>query len=174
MRAPSDIKISDYPEEHLSAIAEWRSDSRVNRYLRVGYRTVEEVREWYHGYFGAAENRLFGIWADERLVGYCSIEGLDKTNRKCELGVVVGDASRWQKGIGSSAIHLLLKMAFTKLGMHRVEAIIQGDNVASARCFSRAGFQLDGRLRDAKYRDGKHMDMLVYSILSDEWHGTDA
>ena len=173
MGAPSDIKIADYPEEHLSAIAKWRSDSKVNRYLRVGYRSIEEVRQWYQSYFGSAENCLFGIWVGERLVGYCSIEGLDRSNRKCELGVVVGEPGRWRKGIGSSAILLLVKVAFTELGMHRVEALIQGDNVSSMRCFSRAGFHLDGRLRDAKCREGRFIDMLVYSILSEEWGSTD-
>ena len=36
------------------------------------------------------------------------------------------------------------------------------------QCFSHVGFQLDGRLREAKYRDGKYVDLLVYSILYDD------
>jgi RimJ/RimL family protein N-acetyltransferase len=39
----------------------------------------------------------------------------------------------------------------------------------SIHCFARAGFQCDGTLRDAKYRDGRYVDLLVYSLLDSEW-----
>lgn len=66
-------------------------------------------------------------------------------------------------------IQRLLSMAFINLRMHRVEAVIQGDNVASVRCFGRAGYLLDARLRDAKLRDDTYIDLLVYSIMDVEW-----
>lgn len=169
MNGPCDICIFDFPTENLQAIVKWRTDGDVNKYLRPGYRTLEKVKEWYHGYFSSRGNRLFAIRADDMLVGYCTIESVERSNNKCELGIVLGEKAYWRKGIGSTVIRQLLKWAFADLGMHRVEAIIQGDNVASIRCFSRVGFQLDGRLRDAKWRDGRYVDLLVYSILDEEW-----
>ena len=63
----------------------------------------------------------------------------------------------------------LLRRAFVDLRMHRVEAVIQSDNVASTKLFEAVGFHLDGRLRDAKRRDNHYVDLLVYSILESEW-----
>jgi ribosomal-protein-alanine N-acetyltransferase len=85
------------------------------------------------------------------------------------VGIVIGEKAHWRKGVGSTVIRRLLKRAFTDLGMHRVEAVIQGENVTAVRCFSRLGFHLDGRLRDAKLRDGRYVDLLVCSILEEEW-----
>ena len=84
-------------------------------------------------------------------------------------GSEIDEKDYWHKGIGSAVIRELLKRAFTELHLHRVEAVIHADNVASIRCFARAGFQRDGTLRDAKYRDGRYVDLLVYSILDSEW-----
>ena len=43
MNASSNISIADFPEESLSTIVNWRNDGEVNKYLRPGYRTFEEV-----------------------------------------------------------------------------------------------------------------------------------
>lgn len=48
------------------------------------------------------------------------------------------------KGYMSKGIALLLKEAFEVLGLHRLEANIQPDNVASIRLVSNAGFVKEG------------------------------
>ena len=165
------ITLTAFPEEALAAIAKWRSDGEVRKYLRPGYTTLAEVRTWYRDYFSAEANRLLGILVDNQLIGYCTIEHIDRDNHQCEVGIVIGEKDCWHKGIGSAVIRELLKKAFTALHLHRVEAVIHADNVASIHCFARAGFQCDGTLRDAKYRDGRYVDLLVYSILENEWIG---
>ena len=164
-----DIALTTFPEEKLAAIAKWRSDGEVHRYLRHGYTTLGEVSKWYRDYFSSEANQLLGILVDNQLIGYCTIEHIDCNNHKCEIGIVIGEKDYWHKGIGSAVVRELLKRAFTTLHMHRVEAVIHADNVASIRCFTRAGFQCDGTLRDAKYRHGRYVDLLVYSLLDSEW-----
>jgi RimJ/RimL family protein N-acetyltransferase len=164
-----DIILTTFPEEELAAIAKWRSDGEVHRYLRHGYTTLGEVSTWYRDYFSSEANQLLGILVDNQLIGYCTIEHIDCHNHNCEVGLVIGEKDYWHKGIGSAVIRELLKRAFTALRMHRVEAVIHADNVASIRCFTRAGFQRDGTLRDAKYRHGRYVDLLVYSLLDSEW-----
>ena len=163
------ITITAFPEEELSAIAKWRSDGDVNRYIRRGYTTLGEVRKWYREYFSSEANRLLGILVDDQLIGYCTIEHINLNDKKCEVGALNGEKDYWHKGIGSAVVREILKRAFTELGIHRVEAVIHADNVASIHCFARAGFHLDGTLRDAKYRNGKYIDLLLYSLLDSEW-----
>ena len=164
-----DITITAFPEEELSAIAKWRSDGAVNRYIRRGYTTLGEVSKWYRAYFSSEANRLLGILVDDQLIRYCTIEHMNLNDKKCEVGILIGEKDYWHKGIGSAVVRELLTRAFTALSMHRVEAVIHADNVASIHCFARAGFHLDGTLRDAKYRDGRYVDVLVYSLLDSEW-----
>src|SRR5690349_4609661 len=85
-----DITLTAFPEEELATIAKWRSDGEVHRYLRHGYTTLAEVSTWYHNYFSSEANQLLGILVDNQLIGYCTIEHIDRENHKCEVGIVIG------------------------------------------------------------------------------------
>ena len=61
MNDSENISIIDFPEDSLSAIVKWRNDPEINKYLRPGYRSLEEVTEWYTGHYSSHGNRLFGI-----------------------------------------------------------------------------------------------------------------
>src|SRR4030095_15678584 len=81
-----DITLTTFPEEGLAAIAKWRSDGEVHRYLRQGYTTLGEVSKWYRDYFSSEANQLLGILVDNQLIGYCTIEHIDCNNHKYEIG----------------------------------------------------------------------------------------
>jgi len=165
----TDLTIAPFPDDDLASMVKWRTDPDVNKYIRAGLRTLEAVRKWYDEYFSAAENLLFAIRLEGNLIGYCTIEHIDRDNRKCEVGIVIGEKTHWRKGIGKAALRLLLDRVFSELQMHRVEAIIYEDNAASVNCFTRVGFQFEGRLRQAKRIGGKYGDVLVYGLLRPEW-----
>src|SRR2546428_13271308 len=114
-----DITLTAFPEEELAAIAKWRSDDEVHRYLRHGYSTLGEVSTWYHDYFSAEANQLLGILVDNQLIGYCTIEHIDYDNHKCEVGIVIGEKDYWHKGIGGGLVRGILKRAITELHPHR-------------------------------------------------------
>jgi ribosomal-protein-alanine N-acetyltransferase len=164
-----DITIDDFPPDLLAAIAQWRNDPAVNRYLRQGIRTLEEVQEWYTQYFSKAENRLLAVYADKTLIGYCTLEHIDTTHRSCEIGIVIGNPDYWNKGVGASVVRRLTTLAFTRYDLHRVYAVIQGGNIASRRCFEKVGFQHEGRWRDARYVNGAFIDLHYYAMLEHEW-----
>jgi RimJ/RimL family protein N-acetyltransferase len=163
------IEISDFSIEDLPAIVNWRNDSDVNKYLRHGFRTLEEVQKWHREYFSSESNRLLAIYYKNKPIGYCTIEGIDHHNKKCEVAIVIGEKEHWHKGIGTMTIRKLTEMAFSKLHMHRIFAVINKGNSASVKCFSNAGFQYEGKLREAKYVNGRYRDLLLYSILDHEW-----
>jgi RimJ/RimL family protein N-acetyltransferase len=164
-----DLTIDDFPPDRLAAIVHWRNDPAVNRYLRQGMRTLEDVQGWYAQYFSRAENKLFAVYADKKLIGYGTLEHIDTTHRSSEIGIVIGNPAYWNKGVGASVIRRLTTLAFTVYHLHRVYAVIQGGNIASRRCFEKVGFQHEGRLRDARYVNGAFIDLHYYAMLEHEW-----
>ena len=164
-----DITIDEFPPDCLADVVHWRNDPVVNRYLRQGIRTLEEVQEWYVQYFSRAENKLFAVYADKALIGYGTLEHIDTTHRSCEIGIVIGEKQYWNKGLGARVISQLTTLAFTRYNLHRVYAVIQGGNIASRRCFEKVSFQHEGRLRDARYVNEAFIDIHYYAILEDEW-----
>jgi len=164
-----DMTIDDFPPDRLAEIVHWRNDPAINKYLRQGVRTLEEVQAWYTQYFSRAENKLFAVYADNTLIGYCTLEHMDTTHRSCEIGIVIGDSHYWNQGLGARVVKQLTTLAFTGYHLHRVYAVIQGGNTASMRCFEKVGFRHEGRLRDARYVNGEFIDIHYYAILAQEW-----
>jgi RimJ/RimL family protein N-acetyltransferase len=46
-------------------------------------------------------------------------------------------------------------------------------NVRAIRAYEKCGFKIEGRARDAIYRDGRFWDEIHMSVLAEEWEKTD-
>jgi RimJ/RimL family protein N-acetyltransferase len=165
----NNIGIEEFKESDLYLVSRWRRDPRINMYIRHGRRTLDEVQRWYRDYFSGETNKLFLISYNGNSLGYFTIEGIDHINRKCEFGIVIGEVDFHNKGIGLSVIKMMLEKAFDDMGMHRILAVINEDNAASIRCFSKAGFTLEGRHREAIITNNEYKDLLHFSIVEHEW-----
>jgi RimJ/RimL family protein N-acetyltransferase len=104
-----------------------------------------------------------------KLIGNCGVFGIDLVNRSGELGIMIGEKSEWDKGYGAETMTLLLRHGFETLNLHRVYLRVYADNVRAVRSYEKAGFTLEGRLREAVYKFGKYEDVLLMSVLRPEW-----
>ena len=69
----------------------------------------------------------------------------------------------------TEAIHLILKYAFIQLKLHRLEANVQPDNVASVALIKRAGFIREGYSRRYLKICGRWRDHERWAILAEDW-----
>jgi ribosomal-protein-alanine N-acetyltransferase len=83
-------------------------------------------------------------------------------------GYMVG-APYARQGFATEALQLVLRFAFKKLKLHRVEANIQPDNVASIALVKRAGFKCEGRSPRYLKISGKWRDHERWAILVEDW-----
>lgn len=164
------LEIEYFPKSELQLIVKWRSDDRINKFLRQGMRLLTEIENWYTNYFSISENELYGIKLDGSFVGYFTIEHIDLKNKNCEFGIVIGENDLHNKGIGTTVLNRMLGKAFSQMGMHRVYAIIQDGNIASEKCFLKSGFILEGKHRESRFINIQYIDILIYSILENEWN----
>lgn len=64
---------------------------------------------------------------------------------------------------------LILRYAFHELNLNRVGLDVIEYNERGIRAYQKAGFQLEGRVRQAVHRDGKIYDRINMGILRSEW-----
>ena len=102
---------------------------------------------------------------DDRLVGTCTLAGLDAGNRRAEIGFALG-RDAWGHGYMTHAATALLDYAFTELRLHRIEADVDPDNAASVRLLERLGFVREGRLRERWLVHGRPQDSLLMGLLA--------
>lgn len=130
-----------------------------------------EEREWLEGIHKQEGEFLFGVALreEERLIGSCGLHRASLPNRSAELGILIGDPAFHGKGYGAEAIGLLLEYGFNSLGLHRVGLRVYANNERGIRCYEKCGFRREGAAREARWWDGKWLDILEYGVLEGEW-----
>jgi RimJ/RimL family protein N-acetyltransferase len=103
-----------------------------------------------------------------KLIGSCGFFNLDQRNRSSEFGIMIGDKSYWDRGYGTEAVRLLCQHGFNTLNLNRIYLRVLENNPRAIRAYEKAGFTHEGRQRQAEFRKGKYIDMLVMSMLKGE------
>lgn len=106
---------------------------------------------------------------DGRLVGSIGLFMIErKALQSGTTGYLVG-APYVRRGYATEALQLILRFAFRRLKLHRIEANIQPGNVASIALVKRAGFKREGYSpRYVKIR-GRWRDHERWAILVENW-----
>ncbi len=89
------------------------------------------------------------------------------THEKAEIGYWLLPHF-WRKGIMPEVIPVMIRHLFAHWKLHRLEAIIEDGNETSWRLAEKLGFKYEGKLREAEIKNGKRIDLLLYSLLASE------
>jgi RimJ/RimL family protein N-acetyltransferase len=106
---------------------------------------------------------------DGRGIGITAFHRVDLVSHAAVYSIRICDAGQWGKGYGSEVTRLMLKYAFDVLNLHRVHLHVWTENARGIKAYQKAGFVLEGRLREAMMHDGKYCDFHVMGILEAEW-----
>jgi len=135
--------------------------------------SIENYNEWYEDIQRLLKENVnirVGIFLnDGTVIGDVALQGIDKMNRACAIGIGIAKITNQGKGYGTEALRLILGYAFDNIGMERVTASTLEINIPSQKIFEKLGFVLEGRSRKAFYFRSKRYDYLHYSMLADEW-----
>lgn len=110
--------------------------------------------------------------SDGRPIGFVrytliSFPDADFTHPEIGFGITETDARGC--GFASEAVRLLVDYLFSGYDVQRISAITDELNLPAQKLLQATGFQLEGRLRKASFRDGENRDMLVYGLLKEDW-----
>lgn len=98
-------------------------------------------------------------------VGTIGLTITSKQERVAELGIVIGRAY-WGKGIGTSAVRLVVDYAFSTLGLAEIQAEVLQRNLASRRVFEKVGFQLLRMIPGDPHSDTDFEDCFLFALSS--------
>nr|QCO92854.1 hypothetical protein [uncultured bacterium] len=171
----STVRLRAIERQDLPYFVAWLNDPEVRKNLLV-HIPLSQVQEdgWFEQNLRRPlEEQPLGIEARTgegwKLIGNCGFGNLDWRNRGAEIGIFIGDKSFWNKGYGTQAIGLMVKYGFNTLNLNRIYLNVFETNLRGIRCYEKAGFVSEGRLRQAIFQDGQFIDMLVMSVLRSEW-----
>jgi RimJ/RimL family protein N-acetyltransferase len=159
--------------ENLAAVLGWYRDPELARLTRYQTRpmTTEEIGQFFKTRLLAPEAMAYAIHerTDDRLIGLTTFSALDPDNGSALFHITIGERNAWGRGLGTDATNRMLSHAFEHLGLHRVGLSVFSFNERAVRAYEKAGFRIEGRLREAIWRDGRYFDELQMGILASEW-----
>lgn len=168
------IYIKPVEIEDLQFLLELRSDPDTWKNLgNISMPTVSNQLTWFNNLDGKSKqyfvvHRFDNSDGINERVGLIRCDEIDFINRTIRIGADVHKNFR-QQGIGTKIYILLLKYCFDYLNMNRVWLLVIDDNYKAIKLYTKSGFSIDGKYRQAIYRDGKYKDYIIMSILKDEY-----
>ena len=106
---------------------------------------------------------------DESYIGQVDLAGIDWYSRIGTLAIVIPAAENRGRGYGAEAIRLLLRYAFERINLNKVELEVHEFNTRAYELYRRLGFVEEGRLRGRVYRGGRYYDSIAMGIFRSEF-----
>jgi RimJ/RimL family protein N-acetyltransferase len=103
----------------------------------------------------------------DTLIGTCSLSGIHREQRRGVIGFALS-SPLWGRGFGSEMLRLALDHAFGALGLDRIEADVDAENLASRALVERAGFKREGSLHARWHSGGGLQETLLYGLRRKE------
>ncbi len=163
------------------AIRNWRMDDGAplakhanNRKIWLGLRdlfphpyTIDHANEFLRRALVAEPATSFCIDIDGLAVGGIGIRiGEDVHRYTAELGYWLSE-DFWGHGVTSEAVPAFTNYCFENFPLQRIYAEPYANNPASARVLEKAGFVLEGRLKNNVFKDEQILDSLLYAKTKD-------
>jgi len=98
-------------------------------------------------------------------IGTIALTDINDHHQLAEIGIVIGDKNYWGKGVATQVIPAVVDFAFSKLGVVRISALVEKENVAMAKVLEKSGFLRDGTFSSARVKNGKRIDVLHYGLV---------
>ena len=166
-------KIKKWELTDAGDLARALSNTKVQDNLRVGLPypyTEKDGTDYISAMLSADENETFAfaIVSDNKVIGSIGVFRQENIHRQtAELGYCIAE-EYWGKGIMTDAVKQICKYVFDKSDIIRIYAEPFAYNTASCRVLEKAGFQYEGTLRSNAVKNGKIIDMKMYSLLKTE------
>lgn len=130
---------------------------------------AEVQRRWFQRIRLAGDKRYYIICDDTYdFIGIVRMDEIDRANRSVRIGADIVPELRGQ-GYGNKTYTLLKKYCFDFLNVHRIWLAVLDTNDVALRLYEKQGFRVEGRYREAIFRDSAYHDYITMSILEYEY-----
>jgi RimJ/RimL family protein N-acetyltransferase len=169
------LLLREFRDADFGDVHDYAADPTVARFMDWGpnahEQTVEfmdrkrlEQAQWPRDEVTLAVEHL----ADRRVIGSVRLAASDRPNLTGDIGYSFNSAY-WRQGYAAEAARALIEVGFRILGLHRIWAECDVQNVGSWGVMEKLGMRREALIRDGKLIKGVWRDRYVYAVLSGEW-----
>lgn len=169
------LVLREFTTDDCAAVQRYANDEAVVRFMPWGPNSEAETEAFLERAIGCQTETprvVYEVAVTQRdtgeLIGGCGLRLTRREEGEGEIGYVLR-RDCWGQGFMAEAVQGMCAFVFDALALHRLTAITDPQNIASARVLEKCGFQLEGCLRDHMVVKGERRSSLVYGLLAPEW-----
>jgi [ribosomal protein S5]-alanine N-acetyltransferase len=136
----------------------------------LGYATTD-LRDWLEFHQKRNDEVIWAVVEQEskRCVGHVGIYQIDYRIRDAEFAIMLGDRTIWGRGLGKACTQFAIDFGFRELNLNRIHLSVLATNERAIHLYQALGFQDEGRLRQAQFKTGHYVDVVLMSMLRSEY-----
>lgn len=162
--------LSPIEEKDLELVFKWRNLNNIRVYmLQDQLITWQEHCNWFENLKNREDKKIFLFYLRENPVGIISFSDINIDQRDCSWGFYIGDSSA-PKGAGSLMAFYGIEYMFSTHALYKINSKVIEFNEASLRFHQHLKFAYTETLKKSLYRDNKHYDLMLFSLLKEEWN----
>lgn len=136
------------------------------------FTSLDDARDeiaWYDSILKDGTGLRFGITIKgrDKVIGSCGFLNRSIKHHRAEIGFELSP-DHWGSGIAGEALEAVVAYGFNQLGLKRIEALVEPENLASIHLLERHGFLQEGLLRSYEFTRGKYDDLYMCSRIHNE------
>lgn len=156
----------------VEALYQFKNDPEIANLLggfTTGYSRAD-LDSWVEHHRQATNEALWTIGRakDDGCVGHVGLYNIDHRVRRAEFAVLLGDKTLWGQGYGKAITRQVLDYGFEFLNLNRIELSVLAENARALHVYEGLGFKREGTLRQAQFKAGKYLDVVLMAILASE------
>jgi RimJ/RimL family protein N-acetyltransferase len=162
------ISLRPLEARHLEKTRAWANDPALMRLLnRALPVSADQHQQWFVNLQKRSDCRYFAIETndDHTHIGNVWLWDIDPRHRRAEIRIVLGDAEHTGQGMGTEALMLLSDYGMDHMNLHKIYAYVLALNPRARRAFEKAGFVLEGTLREDRWAGDAYTDVYLLGKL---------
>lgn len=168
------IYLREITSSDIPLISCYRSDHKLIDHLGTSFRytNLETDENWFQSYL---KNRSYNVRCaiclseSDEMIGVAYLLNIDWIARNAEFAISIWASKYRDKGIGKKASNLLLNHGFYDLNLHKIYLAVIEKNVRAIELYKKLGFNLEGIMREAVFKDNTYHNLVMMGILREEY-----
>ncbi len=159
-------------EEDIESVYKATKDEEI-RYMTgtTNTFTIEDIKKHYERVNKDDSRYDFAICLKESnlIIGDLTISDIDERDNKAGFRIALHNLESLGKGYGTEAVKLAIYFAFEELKLNRLQLEVFSHNPRGVKAYEKAGFTIEGILRQAIYINNQYSDEIIMGILREEY-----
>ncbi|WP_413376763.1 spermidine N1-acetyltransferase [Alkalihalobacillus sp. 1P02AB] len=167
LKQTNTVKLRPLEREDLKYVHKLSNDARIMSYwFEEPYEAFVELQDLFDKHIHKQNERRFIIEDHAEIIGLVELVEIDYIHRRAEFQIII-DPHAQGKGYALTTTHLAMKYAFHILNLHKLYLLVDTENHKAIHIYKKAGFQIEGELKDEFFVEGQYRDAFRMYIFQE-------